>query len=143
MGLGLAYGPAAPAAFGQRQYYDKSWSYSPSHGYYYIHYHYRPAASAPGHDYNYCIYYPPQPGSIYYYDPAAQVYWGRYKIGSKGAERFSTLAEKDRKTDLKEVPESAFPAPGMMPKIPGSTDGVLMEPPPEHVPKEPPPGEKP
>src|SRR4051794_37734834 len=111
LGLGLAFSPATPAAFGQRQYYDSSYTYSPTYSYYYVRYYYRPAVTYTTYDYHYCIYYPSQPGYIYYYNPATQVYWGRYKIGSKGDQRYSILAEKDRKKDLKEIPESAFPEP--------------------------------
>jgi hypothetical protein len=136
LGLGFAYGPSAPAAFGQRQYYDATWSYSPTYGYYYVHYYYRPVVTYTTYDYHYCIYYPSQPSYIYYYNPTTQVYWGRYKIGSTGNERYSILAQGDRKKDLKDIPESAFPAPAAMPSIPGAKDGVAMEPPPENVPKE-------
>ena len=66
----------------------------------------------------------------------SQVYWGRYEIGSKGDKRYSILADKDRKKDLKEIPEKAFPEPGKMPTIPGVKDSVAMEPPPENVPKD-------
>ena len=47
------------------------------------------------------------------------------------------MADKDRKKDLKEIPEKAFPEPGKMPIIPvKDKDGVAMEPPPENVPKD-------
>ena len=65
-----------------------------------------------------------------------QAYWGRYEIGSKGEKKYSILAEKDRKKELKDIPESAFPEPAKMPKIPGAVDDVAMEPPPENVPKD-------
>jgi len=38
------------------------------------------------------------------------------------------LAEKDRKEDLKAIPEEAFPKPGEMPPIPDSDDGEKMLP---------------
>jgi hypothetical protein len=136
LGLGLAFSPATPAAFGQRQYYDASYTYSPTYGYYYVRYYYKPVVTYTAYDYHYCIYYPAQPSYIYYYNPARQVYWGRYKLGSKGDQRYSILAENDRKKDLKEIPESAFPEPAAMPKIPGATDDVAIEPPPENVPKD-------
>ena len=136
VGLGLAYGPTVPAAFAQRQYYDTSYTYSPTYSYYYVRYYYRPVPTYTTYDYHYCIYYPSQPSYIYYYNPVNQVYWGRYKIGSKGDERYSILADKDRKKDLKDIPESAFPEPAAMPKIPGSKDGEAMSPPPENVPKD-------
>ena len=40
------------------------------------------------------------------------------------------LADKDRKTNLKEIPEKAFPKPAEMPTIPDSTDGSTIPVPP-------------
>ncbi|HKI21563.1 MAG TPA: hypothetical protein VKA15_26955 [Isosphaeraceae bacterium] len=130
--------PAAFAAYrsGVRQYYDSTWTYSPSYGYYYVHYYYRPVVTYTTYEYHYCIYYPTQPSYIYYYNPTAQVYWGRYELGSKGDKRYSLLAEKDRKKELKEIPDQAFPKPAKMPVIPGAKDDVAIEPPPENVPKD-------
>jgi hypothetical protein len=140
-GLVMALGLAAPssaiaAAYGPRQYYDTTWTYSPSHEYYYVNYYYLPVATFTNYDYHYCIYYPSQPSYIYYYNPTAQVYWGRYELGSKGDNRYSLLAEKDRKKDLKDIPDKAFPKAGKMPTIPGAKDDVAIEPPPENVPKD-------
>jgi len=135
LALGLVAVPAARAAF-YRQYYDTSWTYSPSYNYYYVNYYYLPATTYTTYQYHYCIYYPSNPSYIYYYNPTTQAYWGRYKIGSKGDERYSKLAEKDRKKELKEIPEEAFPKPGPMPTIPEAKDNVAMEPPPENVPKD-------
>lgn len=119
-----------------RQYYEPSYTYSPSYNYYYVRYYYKPVVSYATYDYHYCIYYPSTPQYVYYYNPTSQVYWGRYALGSKGEKRYSMLAEKDRKKDLKAIPESAFPAPAAMPAIPGSDDKVAMLPPPENVPKD-------
>ena len=127
--------PAA-AAYGQRQYYDTTWAYSQNNSYYYTSYYFQPVIAQTTYSYHYCIYYPSQPQYIYYYNPSSQVYWGRYEIGSKGDKRYSMLAEKDRKKDRKDIPESAFPKPGKMPTIPGAKDDVAIEPPPENVPKD-------
>ncbi len=134
--LGAAAAPFASAHYGYRQYYDTTWAYSTTYNYYYVTYYYQPVATQTSYDYHYCIYYPSQPTYIYYYNPVSQVYWGRYEIGSKGDKRYSILADKDRKKDLKEIPEKAFPEPGKMPTIPGAKDSVAMEPPPENVPKD-------
>ena len=136
LALGLASVPAAWAGYGERQYYDTTWSYSQSYNYYYVYYYYRPVVTYTTYEYHYCIYYPSQPSYVYYYNPTTQVYWGRYKVGSKGDERYSILAEKDRKKDLKDIPEEAFPKPGPMPTIPGAKDGAAIEPPPENLPKD-------
>jgi hypothetical protein len=132
----LACTAPAGAASALRQYYDTTWAYSSSYSYYYTTYYYQPTVIQSTYSYHYCIYYPSQPQYIYYYNPVSQVYWGRYEIGSKGDKRYSMLAEKDRKKDLKDIPESAFPKPAKMPTIPGAKDDVAIEPPPENVPKD-------
>jgi hypothetical protein len=132
----LACTVSAGGVFGRRQYYDTSWTYSSNYGYYYTSYYFQPTVTYTTYSYHYCIYYPSQPQYVYYYNPSSQVYWGRYEIGSKGDKRYSLLAEKDRKKDLKDIPESAFPKPGKMPTIPGAKDDVAIEPPPENVPKD-------
>ncbi len=138
LALVLAFGiiPTVALAQGLRQYYDTTWSYSQNNSYYYVNYYYQPVVTQTTYDYHYCIYYPSQPSYIYYYNPTSQVYWGRYKIGSKGDQRYSILAQKDRKKDLKDIPEEAFPEPAKMPTIPGAKDGVTITPPPENVPKD-------
>lgn len=137
----LAPGLAVPvsaiaAGFGPRQYYETTWTYTPSYGYYYVHYYYLPVVTYTTYEHHYCIYYPSQPNYIYYYNPTAQVYWGRYELGSKGDKRYSLLAEKDRKKDLKEIPDKAFPKPGKMPTIPGAKDDVTIQLPPDNVPED-------
>jgi len=135
LALTLAVATAANSAFRLRQYYDTSYTYSPTYSYYYTTYYYTTTVTQTTYDYHYCIYYPSQPQYVYYYNPTTQAYWGRYDLGSKGEARYSILAEKDRKKDLKAIPESAFPKPAAMPTIPGAKDEVAMEPPPENVPK--------
>jgi hypothetical protein len=125
----------AGAAAALRQYYETTWTYSPSYGYYYVHYYYRPVVTYTSYQYHYCIYYPARPRYVYYYNPVSSVYWGRYELGSKGDARYSILADKDRKKELNDIPESAFPKPAKMPPIPGAEDGVAIEPPPENVPE--------
>ncbi|SIO39857.1 hypothetical protein SAMN05444166_4372 [Singulisphaera sp. GP187] len=136
MGIAIAIVPAVTSAQGLRQYYDTTWSYSQTNNYYYVNYYYQTVPTQTTYDYHYCIYYPSQTNYIYYYNPSTQAYWGRYEIGSKGDKRYSILAQKDRKKDLKEIPESAFPEPASMPTIPGAKDNVTIQPPPENVPKD-------
>ena len=120
----------AQAGFG-RQYYG-GWSYC-TKGYWYCTYTYKPYVGYPNYCYNYCVWYPATPKFCYYFNPYRGTYWGRYDFQTKG---YSLLAEKDRKKDLKDIPESAFPKPGKMPTIPGAKDDVAIEPPPENVPKD-------
>ncbi|WP_417749284.1 hypothetical protein [Rosistilla oblonga] len=117
----------AEARYGGRQYYS-SWSYQPARSYHYTRYYYKPVTTATSYSYHYCISYPSQPRYVYYYNPVSRQYWGRYDLdGTEGAQ-YSLLAEKDRKKNLEDIPESAFPAPAAMPQIPGSKDGVAIEP---------------
>lgn len=110
-----------------RHYYS-TWSYYPQRTYYFVNYYYKPYETSQDYSYHYCIYYPATPRYVYYYNPYSKVYWGRYDTKDKG---YSLLAEKDRKSNLKEIPDSAFPKPGEMPTIPDSKDGEKMLPPPK------------
>ena len=134
--LASATQASAAAPLGARQYYETTWTYSTTQNYYYVNYYYRTTVTQTTYDYHYCIYYPSQPSYVYYYNPQTHAYWGRYKIGSKGDERYSILDEKDRKENFKDIPEEAFPKPAAMPAIPGSKDKVQMDTPPENVPKD-------
>jgi len=122
----LACLPQESSAAG-RHYYN-SWSYYPQRTYYYVYYYYKPVEVSEDYSYHYCIYYPSTPRYVYYYNPYTKHYWGRYDLQDKG---YSMLAEKDRKANLKEIPENAFPKPGEMPAIPESKDGEKMLPPPK------------
>jgi hypothetical protein len=68
------------------------------------------------------VYYPRRPRYVYYYN----LYKGRYDLEAGG---YSQLAPQDRKPQLCQIPESAFPPPGPMP--PAEPDGEEMLPPPE------------
>jgi len=121
---GLAAATTAVAGYG-RCYYS-SWSYYPSHNYYYSNCYYQPYVNS-DYSYHYCVYVPSQPRYCYYYNPSSQSYWGRYDLEAKG---YSMLEEKDRKKNLKEIPEEAFPKPAEMPTIPGAKDDLKLEVPP-------------
>lgn len=110
-----------------RHYYG-NWGHYPQRSYYYVQYYYKPADDYEDYRYHYCIYYPAQPNYIYYYNPYSSVYWGRYDVKAKG---YSLLEEKDRKKELKEIPDKAFPKPAAMPAIPEAKDGEKMLPPPK------------
>jgi hypothetical protein len=115
--------PASARLF--RRHYYASWSYYPQYTYYYRAYYYKPYNDYEGYKYHYCIHYPTQPRYVYYYNPYSSQYWGRYDMEAKG---YSLLAEKDRKKNLKDIPEEAFPKPAEMPAIPESTDGEKIPP---------------
>ena len=124
----FAPGAAGEAQAAYRQYYS-AWTYYPARSYYYRSYYYKPYADYSGYKYHYCVYYPTQPRYVYFYNPHARAYWGRYDCQGKPGQQYSLLAEKDRKEKLADIPESAFPAPAAMPAIPESEDGATIEPP--------------
>jgi hypothetical protein len=125
--LGATMFSAAPAqAQYGRQYYT-TWSYYPTYGYYYTYYRYQPTYTTTTYSYHYCTYYPSRPRYVYYYNPVRRVYWGRYDLEEQG---YSLLEEKDRKENLDDIPETAFPKPGKMPNVPEATDALAMDKPP-------------
>lgn len=126
VGLWQALGDRADALAYRRQYYG-GWNYYPARTYHYRYYYYKPYESYDGYAYHYCIYYPSQPRYVYYYNPYTSVYWGRLDLEAKGDNKYSLLEMKDRKKELKDIPESAFPEPGKMPAIPESKDGAAIE----------------
>ena len=101
-----------------------------THGYRYRIYSYRPGPSQSGYRHHYVIHHPRYPKHCYFYNPVRRVYWGRCAVGQVGTGQYSLLAEADRKGDLNEIPESAFPAPGPMPIVPGAEDDLRLDPPP-------------
>lgn len=115
-----------------RQYYSANWTYYPQRTYYYRYYYYKPYTDYDGYRYHYAIYYPSQPRYVYYYNPYKGYYWGRYDLEGKGDDRYSLLEEKDRKANIDDIPEKAFPKPGAMPNIPESKgdDKIAIEAPP-------------
>jgi hypothetical protein len=128
LGLVGLVGGRADAGFEQSY---SGWHKSP-YSYYYRVYHSRPSS------YDYVILYPTQPRYLYYYNPAAKQYWGRFDLKAKG---YSLLAEADRKGLLKDIPESSFPEPGDLPQVPGGEEGEKVKSPPEDLPTDLPVGE--
>lgn len=112
--------------YGYRQYYS-SWSYHPSHNYYYTRYYYKPYPTYNTYSYHYCIHYQSQPRYVYYYNPHSQQYWGRFDCEGKPGEQYSLLKPEDRKGKLEDIPESAFPKPGAMPEVPEGADGTKSD----------------
>ena len=110
-------------AGGHRQYYS-SWSYHPTNTYYYTRYFYQPTPTYQTYSYHYCIHYPAQPRYVYYYNPHAQQYWGRFDNEGKPGEQYSLLKPEDRKKNFEDIPQEAFPAPGAMPSIPDGAEGT-------------------
>jgi hypothetical protein len=128
---GIVYSESAsahdPFAYGGRQYYS-AWAYNGESTYYYSAYYYRTYDNATSYQYHYAVYYPAQPSYVYYYNPRRRVYWGRLDLKGTEGKQYSILAEKDRKEKFDDIPESAFPPPAAMPKIPEATDDAAMMP---------------
>jgi len=123
--VALSAAGMASAHFATRHYYS-SWTYYPAQSYHYCYYYYKPTPVVTTYSYHYAIVYPTQPRYVNYYNPYQQQYWGRLDTQAKGDKQYSLLAENDRKKELKDIPEKAFPALDKMPAIPESTDGEQM-----------------
>jgi len=61
---------------------------------------------------HYAFYFNHSPKHVYFYNPHKKQWWGRYDLEVGG---YSLLKETDRKAELNDIPESAFPKPGKMP----------------------------
>ena len=117
-----------------RQYYS-SWSYQPTRRYYVRRFYYRPTTTYTSYKYHYCVYYPRTYSNapryrryVYFYNPVRRVYWGRFDLDGEPGKQYSLLKEEDRKGNLDDIPEDAFPKPGKMPVIPESSDKVQIKP---------------
>ncbi|MEM9186734.1 MAG: hypothetical protein AAGB00_09595 [Planctomycetota bacterium] len=138
----LSASQADAGYYRHRQYYS-TWSYRPATTYYYCKYYHSPAVTTYRYTYHYVMYYPSRPRYRYYYNPVRRVYWGRYEVDENGKPLgYSMLAEKDRKSSLEDIPESAFPKASKMPPIPKSEDGAAMLEPPAAPDEDSPSGKK-
>lgn len=61
---------------------------------------------------HYAFYFNHRPKHVYFFNPHKNQWWGRYDLETKG---YSLLKEEDRKAELSDIPETAFPKPGKMP----------------------------
>jgi hypothetical protein len=106
-------------------YYQNRWYPRSSGGRitsYYSNYYYTPT------QYHVCYYYPDRGRRyVYYYNWERRSYWGRFDTETS---KYSLLAESDRKENLADIPEKAFPEPVALNKvkIPG-TDLEMIAPP--------------
>lgn len=141
---------AAATKAGARQYYSNGktvgrWQHYPQQKAYGMYYKYKPSAKSNGYQYHWAYYYPSRPKYVYYYNPVANVYWGRCPLNPTKQNPYQILDYADRHADLGTILEEKFkPLPseinhpktgkqkfvGPMPPIPGSDDDEQMEPPP-------------
>jgi hypothetical protein len=129
--------PLVPTAeanpYTPRQYYS-GWHKHSSYNYYYRTYYYKPSTDYVGYRHHYVVYYPSRPQHYYYYNPYAKTYWGRCPVKTDSKGEYSLLAEKDRKGNLDDIPEEAFPKSGKLPKLPEATDDATLDLPPDDLP---------
>ena len=124
--------PAIADYSSPRQYYS-GWHKSPTQSYHYRVYYYKPTPTYTGYRHHYVIHHPQRPSHYYFYNPVKRAYWGRCPVESSGQPQYSLLAEKDRKANLDEIGESAFPKPGPMPQVPDA-EGLTLDLPPADLP---------
>lgn len=120
------------APFANRQYYG-AWQKS-QRGFHFRPYYYKPTPNFVGFRHHFVIHTPSRPKHLFFYNPRSKKFWGRCPTETNGKAAYSLLAEKDRKGDLAEIPESAFPEPGELPPVPDSSDGLLLDLPPDDLP---------
>lgn len=121
--------------YAPRQYYS-DWQKAPQGNHYVRKYYSKPTPSYSGYRVHEVHYFPKKPSHYYYYNPKAQKYWGRCPTDAGGAPKYSLLKLDDRKKDIDQIPESAFPPPAALPPIPDSDpkEGALLDLPPEDAP---------
>jgi len=133
LAVALAGSAASAQSYSPRQYYGGIRKH-PTANYSYRPLYYKPTPTYVGYKHHYAVYVPAQPRYVYFYNPYKKQYWGRCPVAAQGEAQYSLLAEKDRKGNLNEIPETAFPAPGKLPPLPESTDGATLELPPDDLP---------
>lgn len=144
-----------PCSFGGGQFsggqhiqtYTK-WSASPGRSYFYRVLHVQTPAPSEATLEFILVHQPDRPKYFYYFDPVDKKYLGRFIIGAKPEQCFNLLPFADRRTNIKEIPESAYRAIGTMPTFPQvirPRPGTMVEPslqnvrlsrPPEAIPDE-------
>src|SRR5579872_6504079 len=129
---GLAL-PARAQTYSPRQYYGPVRKH-PKYNYSYRTYYYKPTPTYAGYRHHYAVYVPARPKYIYYYNPYKKQYWGRCPAHSAGKPVYSLLAPRDRRASVEDIPESAFPPPGKLPRIPEAEDDARLDLPPDDLP---------
>lgn len=116
-----------------RQYYSE-WKKHPTQDYHYRKYYYKPSAKYSGYKHHYVIYSPKKPDNYYYYNNYKKKYWGRCPVKNYGKPMYSHLQPDHQKATLAEIPEAHFPEFSGLPPIPESSDGQLLDLPPDDLP---------
>lgn len=91
-----------------RQHYGP-WEKNAKH-YFHREYYFKPTPKS-NYEVHHVVWYPAKPQYYYYWNPAKQVFWGRAPVLSAFGcyPVYSMLAPEDRKPEIKDIPETAFP----------------------------------
>jgi len=117
--------------YSPRQYYG-SWEHRRSYSY--RTYYYKPTPTYAGYRHHYVISYPHDHKHYYYYNPYKRTFWGRCDAYGEGQPYYSRLPDEYQRSNLSEIPESAFPPQGALPSIPEAQDGGRLDLPPDDGP---------
>jgi len=118
--------------FGSRQFFG-DW-HNHSRGFAFRPYYYKSTPDFVGFKHHYVVHFQSHPQHNYFFNPYTKQFWGRCPVASEGKASYSLLAANDRSGDINKIPESAFPKGGPMPPIPESSDGALLDLPPDDLP---------
>lgn len=105
--------PALAKADEPRQVYGK---WKEGNHYFYRTYNFKPT---PTSDYqqHIVICYKTDRRYYYFYNPESKKFWGRCEVVQPECPTYAMLAEEDRKGNLKDIPDSAFPKPTTPPTL--------------------------
>src|SRR5262249_12025200 len=103
----LAVAAAPASAAGPRQLYSPCEMHE--NGYLYSVYHFRPDAQQEKYDWHQAIVYAKQPRYVYFYNPAAEKFWGRFDRLTGGC---SVLPDRDQADRVSAIAPVAFRKPG-------------------------------
>jgi hypothetical protein len=131
--LGTLAEPTLANPYAPRQYYG-NWRRHATYSYTYRTYYYKPSPTYVGYRHHYVFSFPSRPKHYYFYNPYTKVFWGRCPVNAQGNGAYSLLAEGDRRGNVEDIPEEAFPKPGKMPRIPEATDDAPLDLPPDDLP---------
>ena len=119
---------------GPRQFYS-GWQHHQQGNFHHRNFYYKPTPDFHGFKHHHVIRPKHDPKHLYFYNPYKAQFWGRCPADYGDKPVYSLLAPKDRKATLAEIPEAAFPKAGALPPIPESTDGELIDLPPDDSPE--------
>lgn len=88
--------------------------------------HFKPNPADKEYEQQYVIYYSAKDDYLFFFDPEAGEYWGRWQRNADREKRFSLIDKANRAAKLQDIPEPAFTDPTELPFLPNSSDGVRI-----------------